>query len=255
MSLFRTEALRVYAGESRLAMVRTSGRGRVLDAVELALPGEDAAAASRLLAEWALSQSLPNDLPLHVVMAQSQVPVVVLPWSDDLARPAFAEALARGLLEKQLALPASAYRLLLSPLHFGEPQLAAFVPERALQDWAAAADRAGLRLVSVTPQLAAVWDRFVGKVPAAEGALVVVAEDRVMTAYHRHRLLQRMTLRPLDTAQLQATFAQAGGQSLQVLVPPALESLLPSHARRLDPGLAQAPALSTLGALALCGGA
>lgn len=257
MSLFRTEALRVYRGESRLAVVRTAGRARprVLEAVELELPPGEPGAAHRVLGEWRASRALLAGLPLHVVLAQPLVPVVTLPWSEDLVRPAFTQALARGLLEKQLQLSPAEYRLLPGPLHYGQPLLAAFVPERLMQEWQAIAEGAGLRLESVTPLLAAVWNRFARELPRDEGRLVVVAEDRIMTVHHRHRRLERMTLRPLEAEQLRAAGVAAAGQALQAVVPPEWQALLPAHARHLDVARPPPAALSTLGALALCGGA
>lgn len=245
--------LYLYLGESALQLVRLSGgwRPEVVMQAAFEFPvGAPLEVLPRVEAWLATHPARRRGERLCLTLGCVHVPVVLLPWSPELARDGFRRALAGALLERQLQKEAGAHEMVFGPLRFGEPLLAAFVARQLTSAWQALASRNGLRFVACRPLAGVVWNRFSSRLSGGNGQLVLVEDSRLLSLTRARGLPQRVGLRPVDADTLEAVARTA---PTSIFAPDTLRAAAASQAPWLIVQDRHGRALPHAVACAVCG--
>lgn len=154
---------------------------------------------------------------VHVVLGAQWVRYLMLPWSLDVARRDFREALAVALFEHQYQMPALDFKMLQGPCAFGRPILIACVAQEVMMNMAGVIQSRGLRRGSVRPLLAAVWDCHHAKLQKYGGTLLIHESSRLLCVKHSGGYIQSVSIRPGKNWDL-APFATSCEGAVQVVV-------------------------------------
>lgn len=212
----------IYLGESFLAVTQLTGRWRLSVARQeiLSFNPHECGSAVHVFELWLqANRGLSRSDSLFITLGSLQSPVLVLPWSPDLVRPAFRDALASALFDKQLQRPISEYAVEYGPVCFEQPLVAAFLDRATISGWQALASRQKLNLQSVRPLLTTVWDTFHTPLSRESGRLALLEGERVVTVHHAGGCLQRVSARPLDLTSLSSSLQGKEGEAVSVFGP------------------------------------
>lgn len=189
--------------------------------------------------EWSLAlaalakglEMAPAPASVRVLLGARWVRYLLLPWSPELARHGFREALAAALFERQFQQPVGAYRVQLGACAYGQPLLAAFVAREAELSLVDLLQSRGLRLTSLQPLLAAIWNRHHAVLRRQPGTLLVQESGRLLCVGHAGGHVQSVALRPGTPVDLPALCAVLEGS---VQVAGANSTRLPPEVLRLQ---------------------
>ncbi|KWT74860.1 hypothetical protein APY03_5512 [Variovorax sp. WDL1] len=215
-------------------------------------PGERAPAL-QALREWVVPG---GGASIEWVLGPSDVRYLLLPWSHELADESLRDRVASALFEQRFREDASVHAMRFAKARFGAPQLAAFVAHALVEEVAAHAREARLRLGSIAPALATVWGRFGGVLAGENGVVHLVDGDRQIAVRHEHGLPTDIALRPFD-AQRDATMLGApcdhGTRRCFSSWAPAGGAAFPAHVLMLNDGEGFDTRADVAYAFALCG--
>lgn len=158
-------------------------------------PGEHSAALLALR-EWMGSPSGRGSL--EWVLGNTAVRYLLLPWTPDLANASLRQAFAVALFEQQFKQDASAYAMCFASPRYGQALMVACVSKALLVELKAHARSAGVRLASITPGVAAVWNRFEKLLASEQGTVSLVDGDRLVALCHKQGCINSIALRPFD---------------------------------------------------------
>ena len=131
------------------------------------------------------SLELPKKCRVTVVLANHLVRYAVVPWSTALGTPAEEEAYVRHHFAKIHGERAKGWSLRASPGTGNEPRLASAVDASLISEIKEALQRqAGVRLVSIQPQLMSAFNRWRRAIPAGGAWLVLAEDERACVALH-----------------------------------------------------------------------
>jgi hypothetical protein len=169
------------------------------------------AAALQSLCEWMGGGSWRTSQ--EWVLGIAEVRYVLLQWTTDLADAKLREAFAAALFEQQFKHDAGGYAMRFAKSPYGCAQLVAFVPNDLLAELEARARASKIRLASVVPSVAAVWDRFSAVLERETGALHVIDGDRQVVLHHAKGRLEEVALRPFSAANSETLSSMAGSEA------------------------------------------
>jgi hypothetical protein len=130
------------------------------------------------------NQSLPAGA-ITVVLSNHFVRYALVPWSDALAGPAEEEAYLRHHFARIHGERAKSWLLRSSEDAPGAPRLCSAIDGALLEQLKACFPKSGkARLVSVQPQLMAVFNRWRAAIPRSGAWLMLVEADRACAALH-----------------------------------------------------------------------
>ncbi len=177
MSLWRTESVRAYIGESEVAVAHLGGRGRA--------PAVDQVSMSDVSGGWAgalgavdrlLVASDAKNADGHVVLGGAFVAGLILPWQDKLLSREERERYARHLYMKTFEDEPAGMTLVLGEGGYGESVPGFFVQTEKLSSLQESFNARGARLRTVEPLLIAVLNRFRKRISAIDDCVLVVCE-------------------------------------------------------------------------------
>lgn len=146
------------------------------------------------------------------VLGVSDARYLLLQWTPDLADRKLREAFAAALFEQQFKQDPGAYAMRFAKSAYGRAQLVAFVSNELLAELAVHAQTSAIRLASVAPSVAAVWDRFRSVLEKESGALCVIDGDRQVVLHHAQGDVEAVALRPFDALRIEAVPAMRAGE-------------------------------------------
>jgi hypothetical protein len=177
VSLWRTERLQAYIGESEVALARLGAGGRVRGAdgarradVEGGWQGA-LGAIDRLLAGSGVKGG-----NAHVVLGGAFASALILPWQEKLRGREDRQHYARHLYQKTYDEASGGMALVLGEGGYGEPAPAFFASSEMLAALHASFAACGAKLRTVEPLLVAVMNRFRKQISGAGDCVLVVAE-------------------------------------------------------------------------------
>ncbi|QDQ25414.1 hypothetical protein FNU76_03050 [Chitinimonas arctica] len=159
-----------------LQAVRLKGQRRLASA-RFTLRLADGALLLDELAAWLIGAGA-GARKLEVVLSNAWVRYAVLPWHATLADDSLCQDYARTLLAEQYGEAANGWTLTLSPLAPGSNRVVSAIDTRWLASFAELAGQQRLKLSSVRPMLASVYNQLSSKLPA-ESLLAVVEPQRL----------------------------------------------------------------------------
>ncbi|WP_154668062.1 hypothetical protein [Pseudoduganella violaceinigra] len=173
MSLLSAERVRLAVGAERIDCVRLQGwRGTPGEPMSCALAMQDGAPDFSEVGDW-LGKSGGR---LEVVLSNTWVRYVIVPWQDALGNEALAMDFARALFQQQYGDASNGWRVTLSAFYPRRPRVAVAVDERWFAALEGLAARSGMKLAAVRPALAAVLNRVGRELPP--NALLAMVEPR-----------------------------------------------------------------------------
>ncbi len=132
------------------------------------------------------------------VLGIAEVRHLLLPWNADLADDALRSGFAAALFEQRFGEDPGVYRVCFARPAYGQAQLAAFVAQSLIAEIDAHVHASGIRLESLAPALASVWDRFNAVLQKECGVVHLVDGDRQLVVRHAHGRMHDVLLRPFD---------------------------------------------------------
>lgn len=154
--------------------------------------------AMQSMREW--MGDAPRGTSQEWVLGIADVRYLLLPWAPDLADRALRAAFAAASFEQQFKQDPTHFAIRFATPTYGCSQLAAFVPHSLLAELEAHAEASKVRLRSIAPALAVVWDRFRTVLQKERGAVHMVDGDRQIVVRHAQGQMTDVLLRPFDTA-------------------------------------------------------
>lgn len=179
---------------------------------------------------------------IHVVLGAQWVRYLMLPWSSELVRRSFREALAVALFERQYKLPAAAFQMLQGPCNFGQPVLTAHIGQDVVPAMTSLVQARGLRMRSLRPLMTAVWDCHHATLRQLGGTMVIHESSRLLCVRHSRGYVQSVSIRPGGAPDL-ASFTASCEGAVQVVaadvmpMPPNVYSLQPTLMRHATSGM------------------
>ncbi len=254
--LWNRPRFRVHLGARVLAACEVRGHGRRCVVARRALlpfsPGERAPAL-QALREWMAPGGAAS---IEWVLGPSDVRYLLLPWSPELADESLRDRVASALFEQRFREDAAAHAARFAKARFGAPQLAAFVAHALVADITAHAREARLRLGSIAPGLATVWDRFGSVLARERGVVHLVDGDRQIAVRHERGLPMDIALRPFDEPRDALTLVapcEPGMRRCFSSRMPAGGAASPAHGLMLNDGEGFDATADAAYAFALCG--
>ncbi|MDQ0612263.1 hypothetical protein QFZ83_006434 [Variovorax sp. W1I1] len=238
------------------------GSRRVVRKVKLPFPAGERTAAMQSLREWMAAGTQTETVALSALRRTSQewvlgiadVRYLLLPWTPDLADKALRSAFANALFEQQFKQDPNLYDVRFAKAAYGGTQLAAFISHALLTELQSHADACKIRLSSVAPSLATVWDRFHAVIQKECGVVHMVDGDRQIVVRHAKGQMTDILFRPFDAGhQDDASSAHEPGGSSRVFPVRPLGYLSADTALALADGDGFLSTQDAAYAFALCG--
>ena len=176
MSLWRTESLRAYVGESEVAVAHLGGRGRApVDQVSMS---DVSGGWNDVMSEVDrhLATSDVKNATGCVVLGGAFVAGLILPWQDKLRSREERERYARHLYLKTFDDEPAGMTLVLGEGGYGESVPGFFVQTEKLLSLQEVFNARGVRLRTVEPLLIAVLNRFRKRISATDDCVLAVSE-------------------------------------------------------------------------------
>lgn len=169
------------------------------------------AAALEALREWMGSNrvagwsSTSRRTSQEWVLGIADVRYLLLQWTPDLADQTLREAFAAALFEQQFKQSPDLYAVRFAGASYGCPQLVAFVAKDLVAELDAHEGHSNIKLTSLMPSVAAVWERFHVVLARERGTLCVVDGDRQVILHHVGNQVEEIALRPYDADRIAPT--------------------------------------------------
>ncbi|HSO06740.1 MAG TPA: hypothetical protein VLW45_05850 [Pelomicrobium sp.] len=180
----RREGLRIGLAPDRVELARGTGGNGEARAAEIACaaavdappwrPALDALRAA--LPDWARGAKR-----AHVILSNHFVRYVLVPWNEQVVRPAERRLQARNLLAATFGGTVAGWEIALAEPGYGEPALACATDGALLDALTAVLESARLRVDSVRPYLVAAYNAASGQLDA-NGCLAVAEPGRLSLA-------------------------------------------------------------------------
>jgi hypothetical protein len=180
------------------------GRRRVVRKMQFPFTASERTAAMQSLREWmeagrkASTISAFRHRSQEWVLGVVEVRYLLLPWTPDLADKTLMSTFAAALFEQQFKQDPALYAIQFARSAYGCAQLAAFVPHALLAEIDTHARASRIRVRSVAPALASVWDRFHAVLQKERGVVHVIDGDRQIIVHHVQGRMHDVLLRPFD---------------------------------------------------------
>ncbi len=214
------------------------------------------AAAMQSLREWmaAARRTTMGHALQEWVLGTSEVRYLLLPWTPDLADKNLRQAFAFALFEQRFQQDPGLYTVRFAKAAYGRAQLVAFVAQPLLSEIEEHARVSQVRLASVAPSLATVWDRFRPLLEKEHGVVCLVDGDRQIVVHHAQGRIGEVLLRPFDVRRREAAPSmQASDVTLRFFSSIPLRYVSPEAALSLMDGEGFLATQDAAYAFALCG--
>lgn len=233
-----SKRLRVYLAleQPTLAVIAGGRQPQLLQLTSLP-PAPSWAEAVVALDDWLAAHA--ERYHVEVLLATSLVRFLTVAWDPAVTDRETRMALAQALLEQAYQVQAKDYRLVLDESPYGWPQTVVAVESALCEALQGVFDKHQLRLDSLQPLAAVVWNRFVRQLPATLGLFVVQEADRATLFWYQGRQIVDVAVKPTGAASLgdnMAAWLAGRGETQGVAFAPALppETLDGSGIQRLQ---------------------